>query len=108
MMQITVKVPEALGKLPVQEQNILIQAGLWNAASARIQQLQGEIKPAQEAIHQFEMKYGVTLDRFENELLPELDTIQAHEDYNDWFYWVQVRAEKELMINSQLSTVNCQ
>ena len=107
-MQITVQVPEALGNLPSQEQNMLIQAGLGNAASARIQQLHGEIKLATEAIHRFERKYGVTFDHFENEMLPELDTLQAHEDYNDWFYWVQVRAEKELMINGQLSTVNCE
>ena len=38
--------------------------------------------------------------RFEAEQLPVLDTLQAHEDYNDWFYWQSVLDDKTRLLAS--------
>ena len=38
---------------------------------------------------------AMSLARFEAEKLTEVDSFQAHEDYNDWFYWQSVLDEKQ-------------
>ncbi len=40
----------------------------------------------------------MTFVEFEQTLLPTLDGQQAHEDYNDWFFWESVLAEKERLL----------
>ena len=37
----------------------------------------------------------MALTRFEAEVLTAADSFQAHEDYNDWFYWQSVLEEKQ-------------
>jgi hypothetical protein len=92
--EITLKVPETWMQLPDTERERLIRAGLHEAAQARIHQLQAEIAQAQQEVDRFEQHYGMTLDRFEAEVLPRQDTHPVHEDYNDWFYWQSVLDEK--------------
>jgi hypothetical protein len=36
----------------------------------------------------------MSLARFESEVLANQDSMQAHLDYNDWFYWQAVSDEK--------------
>ena len=40
----------------------------------------------------------MSLSRFEAEVLPTLDTLQAHEDDNDWFFWQSVLTEKRSLL----------
>jgi hypothetical protein len=96
--EITLKVPETWMQLPDAERERLIRAGLHEAARARIHQLQTEIAQAQQEVNRFEARYGMTLDRFEAEILPQQDTYPVHEDYNDWFYWQSVLDEKQQIL----------
>ncbi len=48
------------------------------------------IVEAEAHVRYFEEKYGVSFERFEEKLLADLDTYEAHEDYNIWFFWREV------------------
>ena len=98
MAEVTLKLPDTWMQLPDAERERLIRAGLHEAAHARIQQLQSEIAEAQVEIDRFEQRYDVPLDRFETEVLPQRETHQVHEDYNDWFYWHSVLEEKKQIL----------
>jgi len=100
VLQITLELPETWGKLPERERNSLILAGVYEATRARVRQLQDEIAECERHVRRFEKRYGVSLQRFEAELLPTLDTLRAHEDYNDWFYWQSALDEKKNLLSS--------
>ena len=94
MLEMTLKLPESLTRLPEGERDLLIRAGLHEATRARIRQLRAEIAETQKETRRFETRYGMSLTRFETEKLAAADSLQAHEDYNDWFYWQSVLEEK--------------
>ncbi|MBI1879345.1 MAG: hypothetical protein HYR94_14200 [Chloroflexi bacterium] len=98
MAQLTLEIPDTLAGLPEQERNLLIRAGLYEATRARIRQLKAEISESKKHIRRFETCYKAPFSRFEAEILPTLDSVQAHEDYNDWFYWESVLAEKQRLL----------
>ena len=98
MTTITLQVPDALANVPAKERESLFQAGLWQAIAAKREQLKKEIAEANEQIKGFSTRYGVSFTRFETELLPNLESWQAHEDYNDWFFWQSVLEEKESLL----------
>jgi hypothetical protein len=50
-------------------------------------QIRAELTEAMKQVRRFETRYGLSLARFEAEILPNQDSVQVHEDYNDWFYW---------------------
>ena len=58
--------------------------------------MKAELAEAKRQGHRFESRYGLSLARFESEILINQDSIQVHEDYNDWFYW-QAVAEKNAL-----------
>jgi len=95
MLQVTLELPDSLLKLPERERSGLIRAGVYEASRARVRQLQAEIAECELEVRRFEKRYGMPFQRFEDELLPTLDTLQAHEDYNDWFYWQSVLNDKK-------------
>lgn len=95
MLEITLRLPENLARLPESERELLIRAGLHEATRARIKQLKAEIAEAQKEVRRYEARYGMSLARFEAEQLSAADSFQAHEDYNDWFYWQSVLEEKQ-------------
>ena len=95
MLEMTLKLPESLMRLPEDERDMLIRAGLHEATRARIRQLKAEIAETRKEIRRFEARYGMSLTRFEAEKLAAADSLQAHEDYNDWFYWQSVLEEKQ-------------
>ncbi len=97
-MQITIDLPEALVRLPQPERESLLRAGLHEAIRARIHELETEVQQAQMHVAQFEQRYGVPFAQFERDLLPTFDAWQAHEAYNDWFFWQSVLAEKEQIL----------
>lgn len=100
MVEITLRLPEALGTLPPEERDFLIRAGLHEAVAARIRQLEAERAQAAEHIKIFEAQYGMPLAQLETKLLPTLDSHQAHEDYTEWFFWHSVLAEKDHLLAS--------
>jgi septation ring formation regulator EzrA len=95
MLEMTLRLPESLTRLPEGERDLLIRAGLHEATRARIKQLKTEIAEAQKEVRRYEARYGMSLARFEAEQLTQTDSFQAHEDYNDWFYWQSVLEEKQ-------------
>ena len=100
MTTITLQIPDALANLPSKERESLLQVGLWQAIAAKRKQLKGEIAETNEQIKAFSTRYGVSFTRFEADLLPKLESWQAHEDYNDWFFLQSVLDEKEsLLVN---------
>jgi hypothetical protein len=98
MAQITIDLPDSLAKLPDAERESIIRAGLYEAIRARRREIEGEIQTAQMHIQQFEHQYGMPFARFESELLPTLDVHEAHEDYNDWFFWQSVLTERQHLL----------
>lgn len=52
--------------------------------------LHGTIADNEARVRYFEEKYGGSFEQFETSLLAGLDTPEAHEDYNDWFFWHEV------------------
>jgi len=88
-----------LEQLPEQERERLIRAGLYEAAQARIRELQEEIAICEAHIQTYQQRYGGSLQEFEETILAEEDSFALHEDYNDWFYWEQVLAEKKRLLS---------
>lgn len=99
MAQMLMEVSSELQALPEQERTLLINAGLYEAKRAWAKRLKADIMEASEHIKGFEERYGVSFIRFEREMLPTLDTLQAHEDYNDWFFWHSVWVEKQGLLS---------
>ncbi len=99
MSQMVLEIPDLLADLPPQERNRLIRSGLYEAARARIRQLEKEIVESRKQIQNFEKRYGVSFAQSEKDVLPALDTLQAHEDYNDWFFWQNVLTENEHLLS---------
>ena len=100
MVQITLELPGKLLDLPERERNGLIRAGVYEATLARIRQLHAELAECELQVRRFEDRYSMSLQRFEVEALPTLDSLQAHEDYNDWFYWQSVLKEEASLLAS--------
>jgi len=96
MSQILIEVPTALAELPAPERDSLIRAGLYEATRARLRELETKLAEAKAHLQQFEQQYG--LAHFERDLLPTLDSPQAHEDYNDWFFWHSVWVEQRALL----------
>ncbi len=97
---VTLELPEPWLALSERERDRLLRAGVYEATRARIRQLQAEIAECKQQVRRFEERYGMSLQRFEAEQLAGLDTLQAHEDYNDWFYWQTVLDDKQLVLAS--------
>ena len=95
MLEMTLKLPESLTRLPEAERELLVRAGLHEATRARIKQVKADIAEAQREVRRYEARYGMSLARFEAELLAAADSFQVHEDYNDWFYWQTTLEEKQ-------------
>lgn len=91
MTTIQVRVPKAIEQLVGGEQDRLLRVGLRVAAKKRAQELAQSKREALSHVRQLERKYGVTFKTFEKRLEKQ-DTLQAHEDYNEWFFWMSVLA----------------
>ena len=48
--------------------------------------MRAELAEAKRQVRRFETRYALSLAGFESEILANQDSVQAHEDYNDWFY----------------------
>ncbi len=97
---VTLELPEPWLALSERERDRLLRAGVYEATRARIRQLQAEIAECKQHLRRFEERYGMSLQRFVAEQLAGLDTLLAHEFYNDWFYWQTVLDDKQLVLAS--------
>lgn len=95
MSQLTFDIPGVLAELPPIEQERLLRAGLYEAVRARITQVERVIAAAQKEVMRLEEQYGVSLPTFESEILPDATSQQAHEDYNDWYFWTESLMEQQ-------------
>ena len=98
MVEMTLRLPQTLVQLPERERGKLIRAGLQEATRVRIRQIEDEIAASQQELARFEARYGMPLSSFEAQLLPQQESLQVHEDYNDWFYWQSVLDEKQHLL----------
>jgi hypothetical protein len=98
VLEVTLKLSETLTRLPEPERDMLIRAGLHEATRARILQMKADLAEAKKQVRRFETRYGLSLARFESEILAQQDSVQTHEDYNDWFYWQAVVDEKTRLL----------
>lgn len=107
MGQIELRVPRSMEMLASEERDRLLRTALRLAAKQRVRELEKERREALTHIHRYERRYGVTFSEFERKKLPKLNTLQAHEDYNDWFFWTGVleRVERALGAFRKMGTV---
>jgi hypothetical protein len=94
----TLELPLSLVSLPEREQMLLLRAGLYEAGRARIRQLEAEMAEAEVEIQRFETRYGMTFAQFETNALSMLDSLEAHDDYNDWFFWQSVLTDRRALL----------
>lgn len=102
MTELILTVPDSLATLPVAEYDHLLRAGLRAAVLGRVDQLAAEIAKIQAQLAIFEQRYQLSFAELEARIP---DTVNAHEDYNDWFYWDQVLQEKQKLLD-QLQQLN--
>lgn len=100
MTQMVLELPKILSDLPAEERELLVRTSLREAARFRVAQLQADYAEAEDQVRAFEARYGMSLASFEAAGLPGVNTHQQHEDYNDWFYWASVMAEKQRLLTS--------
>jgi hypothetical protein len=99
MMQMNVNIPKVLAVLSPADRDDLIREGLYEAVQARIRRIKADIVESESHVHHFEEKYGVSFDQFEAKTLADLDTHEAHEDYNDWFFWTEVLSKNQHLLD---------
>jgi len=104
---VQVRVPKAIHALLQPERQRLLHHALRIAAKYRARELEQDCKDARAHIRRLEKKYRATFSQFERKKLRRLNTVQAHEDYNDWFFWTKLleRAERELRALSKMESV---
>lgn len=90
MESIELRIPKPIQSLVDDEKERLLRSALRLAAKQRSRELAKERREALTHIRRFERKYGVSFVEFERKKLSALKTVQAHEDYNDWFFWITV------------------
>ncbi|OQY94637.1 MAG: hypothetical protein B6D41_06920 [Chloroflexi bacterium UTCFX4] len=89
MNTIQVRVPKAIEQLVEGEQDRLLRVALRMAAKTRAKELTQAQREASANVRRLEKKYGMTFNAFEKKL-GAMNTAQAHEAYNDWFFWLNV------------------
>lgn len=67
---------------------------------ARRVQVEAAISAAGNEVKRLEERYGVSFSTFESEILPDATSQQAHEDYNDWYFWTESRIEHQKFLNT--------
>ena len=107
MRLIELRIPKPIQTLVGDEQERLLRSALCVAAKQRARELDKERREALTQIRRYERKYGAALPEFEHKKLRTLKTVDAHEDYNDWFFWTTVleRANRATDALKQMESV---
>jgi hypothetical protein len=100
--KVALTIPETFSALPLQEQELLLRAGLYEALHARIRQIESELDETTAQLAAYEKKYGVILAEFESQILADNDSLEVHDDYMDWYYWSRAQAEKQQLLSNLL------
>ena len=99
MTEITIEIPDSLSKvLPVLKKPFLLRV-MRNLAKTRIEENKQQLEEAQKNIRDFESRYQTTFEAFKANFPPDVD-VQAHEDFVEWSFWVDVRDK----LNDEIKT----
>lgn len=93
MTRLEIVVPDIVAKLPPEERNILFSRAVATCIDERVQEIRLDLERIRGEIEKFENKYGMSFDEFERKM-PKGTEPQVHEDYVEWFFWVQVYRER--------------
>ncbi len=94
MTKLEIVVPDVVAKLPKEERNILFSRAVAICVDERVQEIRLDLERIRREIERFEKKYRMPFDEFEQKM-PKGTEPQVHEDYVEWFFWVQVYQEKQ-------------
>lgn len=97
MTRLEIVVPDIVAKLPPEERNILFSRAVATCIDERVQEIRLDLERIEREIEKFEKKYGMSFDKFEQKM-PKGAEPQVHEDYVEWFFWVQVYQERQEML----------
>ena len=76
------------------------QAAARLGVERHIQELEAQLKEAQQQIASFELKFGMSFAGIQQEGLPEDADWQAHEDYVEWSSWEGLQIDLEQQLES--------
>jgi len=76
-------------QLPTQVWQHIVQLGV----ERHIQELEDQLREAQQRIAEFEHQYGMSFARLQEVGLPEDAGLEAHEDYVEWSSWEGYQAK---------------
>ena len=89
-------------KLPIQDWDRILQLG----ADSRTREFQDELNRAEQAIAEFEKRFGMPLANFEKAGLPTNASFETHDAYIEWQSWEirRVDLQKRLTALQSLET----
>ena len=98
MTEITIEIPDKLNKVvPVLKKPFLLRT-IRNLAKIKIEENKQQLEEAEKYIRDFETRYKKTFDAFKENFPPDAD-VQAHEDFVEWSFWVDVQKKLTEEIN---------
>lgn len=101
MSKITLNIPEVLTDLPKKELALLMGHTLRNAVESRIVQIEEEIREGQGYLEQYEKKYGLSFEAYEQKIDDlEFVGVDHQEDYNDWYFWMECVQRAQVVLTN--------
>jgi hypothetical protein len=100
--QITVSVSDTLARI-IKKKNLdetFIQSGFKEAVRSRLSLEKQNLIEAKAQMKSFEKKYKCDFQTFEKTKLKKNDSIEVHEDYNDWYFWFETYKQTAERIKS--------
>ncbi|MFQ6119088.1 MAG: hypothetical protein ACE5KE_04265 [Methanosarcinales archaeon] len=95
MKTISLEVPNAVYELIKDERDIMLLKSLRNITKERIHEIEKELQKIENKVLQFEEKYGMEFSDFEKKIESgEFLEPEHHEDYNEWFFWIETKNRK--------------
>jgi broad specificity phosphatase PhoE len=88
MEEIRVTVPDGFADLIADE--TIERGALRSLAKKRLAELEADREEAERHVGEFEDEYGMDFEEFEGEFEDDA-TKEAHEDYNEWYFWRETR-----------------
>jgi len=88
MEEIRVTVPDGFADLIADE--TIERGALRSLAKKRLAELEADREEAERRVGEFEDEYGMDFEEFEGEFEDDA-TKEAHEDYNEWYFWRETR-----------------
>lgn len=95
MTEVTVKVPQEMGKILTETSQALYLEAIKEVVAKRLPSLQERLAGLQTEMKRYEEKYHTSYQEF-GEHVP--DSIEGHDDWIDWTYLTKVAEELESKI----------